>query len=432
LLTEERVTLPVELLHITLTYENAEFSINSAQIYQGYEPQQSEFAKDYFVVAKDKEGKELERKAFTVNVRVQSLPPLAGVNEDSESEKILDSVGVSIVLPWSDTYQTIEIQSKEEEVLASMDKEEFRQSHNAVSFFTRNRLQSRTSFNEIEPLIDPAEALDITFIGDKYTQSELTRFHQDVTSFSNLLLTFSPFTQYTSKINFHYVDNTLDLGCTYFGRTIVCNPLAVYGAVQLAGVPYDRVVVIVNSSEYGGAAVGELAAVYNGEFGALGFVHEFGHSFSNLADEYLANVGSESTETNCYNGVPPNPAWQGILNVTYHLECNFPNYYRSSPDSIMRTLTALYFNDVSQFYLKNSLDFYTGGLTQTPTPSITQTSSPKLGDANNDQKVDGVDFTIWLSHYNQNTTNGKADGDFNTSGKVDGVDFSIWLSNYNR
>ncbi len=55
-----------------------------------------------------------------------------------------------------------------------------------------------------------------------------------------------------------------------------------------------------------------------------------------------------------------------------------------------------------------------------------------VGDANCDGNVDGIDFTIWLSHYNQTTTQGVADGDFNSDGKVDGIDFTAWLFNYGK
>ena len=61
-----------------------------------------------------------------------------------------------------------------------------------------------------------------------------------------------------------------------------------------------------------------------------------------------------------------------------------------------------------------------------PTPSPT----PRPGDANGDGKVDGQDYVIWLSHYNQTTGNGPSDGDFNKDGKVDGLDYVIWLNNY--
>ncbi|MBI3980844.1 hypothetical protein HY345_02500 [Candidatus Microgenomates bacterium] len=75
--------------------------------------------------------------------------------------------------------------------------------------------------------------------------------------------------------------------------------------------------------------------------------------------------------------------------------------------------------------------------TSTPKPSVSLTSSitpsttntPKPGDANNDGKVDGVDYVIWLNHYHQNTSNGVRDGDFNKDGTVDGVDYVIWVNN---
>lgn len=62
--------------------------------------------------------------------------------------------------------------------------------------------------------------------------------------------------------------------------------------------------------------------------------------------------------------------------------------------------------------------------------SITPTQEAKKGDANNDGKVDGIDYITWLSHYNETTTSGPSYGDFNNDTKVDGVDYIIWLSNY--
>jgi len=54
----------------------------------------------------------------------------------------------------------------------------------------------------------------------------------------------------------------------------------------------------------------------------------------------------------------------------------------------------------------------------------------KIGDANNDGKVDGADYTPWVLHYGETTANRALDGDFNEDGRVDGVDYSIWLLNY--
>lgn len=69
-------------------------------------------------------------------------------------------------------------------------------------------------------------------------------------------------------------------------------------------------------------------------------------------------------------------------------------------------------------------------ITVRPTSTLTPTTRAKPGDANNDNKVDGIDYSIWVSRYNQSTSNGYRDGDFNGDGKVDGIDYLIWLSNY--
>jgi len=66
--------------------------------------------------------------------------------------------------------------------------------------------------------------------------------------------------------------------------------------------------------------------------------------------------------------------------------------------------------------------------TETDTPTITPTPVP--GDANGDGVVNGVDYVVWLNHYNTTTTLGPAVGDFNYSGKVNGVDYVVWLNNY--
>ncbi len=58
------------------------------------------------------------------------------------------------------------------------------------------------------------------------------------------------------------------------------------------------------------------------------------------------------------------------------------------------------------------------------------TPAPVAGDGNNDNKVDGLDYVIWLSHFNQTTSNASRDGDFNSDGKVDGLDYVTWLNHF--
>lgn len=79
---------------------------------------------------------------------------------------------------------------------------------------------------------------------------------------------------------------------------------------------------------------------------------------------------------------------------------------------------------------------YRSNPTSSPLPSTPPLSpSPSLliipGDANNDQRVDETDYTIWLSHYGLTTAAGASDGDFDGDSKVNGVDYAIWRLNSN-
>jgi len=57
-------------------------------------------------------------------------------------------------------------------------------------------------------------------------------------------------------------------------------------------------------------------------------------------------------------------------------------------------------------------------------------SNHKDGDSNEDGNVDGLDYVIWLNHYNIQVQDAYKSGDHNTDGVVDGLDYVIWLNNY--
>jgi hypothetical protein len=103
-------------------------------------------------------------------------------------------------------------------------------------------------------------------------------------------------------------------------------------------------------------------------------------------------------------------------------------------DGLNPVVATLFWDDAAVSTTKTS----TPSPTRTPTPSLTltpiPTATPKPGDANGDGKVDGVDYIIWLSHYNPTLiqSGGANIGDFNTDTKVDGPDYIVWLTNYGK
>jgi hypothetical protein len=55
-----------------------------------------------------------------------------------------------------------------------------------------------------------------------------------------------------------------------------------------------------------------------------------------------------------------------------------------------------------------------------------------LGDANLDGKVNGSDFNLMATNFNQAVTAGWDKGDFNYDGKVNGNDFVLLAANFNQ
>jgi hypothetical protein len=55
-----------------------------------------------------------------------------------------------------------------------------------------------------------------------------------------------------------------------------------------------------------------------------------------------------------------------------------------------------------------------------------------LGDANLDGKVNGTDFNLMATNFNQAVTDGWDKGDFNYDGKVNGNDFVLLAANFNQ
>jgi len=55
-----------------------------------------------------------------------------------------------------------------------------------------------------------------------------------------------------------------------------------------------------------------------------------------------------------------------------------------------------------------------------------------LGDANLDEKVNGIDFNLMATNFNQSVTAGWDKGDFNYDGKVNGNDFVLLADNFNQ
>ncbi len=176
----------------------------------------------------------------------------------------------------------------------------------------------------------PQQKVDIAIIGDGYTTSEMQKLRADAKHFNEAMFATEPFKSYKAAFNVWLVEAVSEeagidipdrnvwkrniLGCRYntFGlpRYVLTTENKTLRDVA-AAVPYDFVCILVNDSRYGGGGIYNLYATTYTNEKVKGqewqmeyvYVHEFGHSFGGLGDEYY---GSTVAYTDFYApGVEP-------------------------------------------------------------------------------------------------------------------------------
>ncbi|MFL6194791.1 MAG: M64 family metallopeptidase [Thermoanaerobaculia bacterium] len=156
----------------------------------------------------------------------------------------------------------------------------------------------------------PAVKVDLLLLGDGYSASESEKFHADVKRLTEALFAAEPFKSHRGDFNVRAVDlpapasgvtdprtgawRKTPLGLTYNAfdserYVLTFEDQAVREAAAQA--PYDTLILLANGRKYGGGGIYNLwntAAVDSAESAYL-VVHEFGHSFAGLGDEYYTS-----------------------------------------------------------------------------------------------------------------------------------------------
>ncbi len=175
----------------------------------------------------------------------------------------------------------------------------------------------------------PADKVDLVIMGDGYTAAEMDKWHADARRMADLLFATSPFKERKGDFNVWAVDTpSRESGVArpsdgVFRRSALRVVYDAFGSERYvlafdnrrlreaaAAAPYDAMVLVVNGRKYGGGGIFNLYATVASDnaFTPYVMVHEFGHSFAGLADEYYtSDVAYEST------GARPEP-WE--LNAT--------------------------------------------------------------------------------------------------------------------
>ena len=161
------------------------------------------------------------------------------------------------------------------------------------------------------------KAVDIVILPDGYTEDEMDKFIQDCQFFATSLFSFAPYNRYQDSFNIRAVkvpsqdsDITMPgngiyrntaLSCSFwiFNSERYCMTYDNETMKTLAGqVPYDQIYILANTKKYGGGGIynSYCVSTTGNSYSAKVIIHEFGHGFAGLADEY-AYDGTENYST---------------------------------------------------------------------------------------------------------------------------------------
>lgn len=160
------------------------------------------------------------------------------------------------------------------------------------------------------------DKLDIVFVPCDYGASEGDKFRTDAIAHMNMLLGFSPFNEYNNRTNVFIVNRPGALSCYYSGRCVLAPSSQVYSlAGECKG--YDKIIVLAKSTAWAGCAYLGGISHASSSYPWIS-VHEFGHGYGMLLDEYSYGSSGGTSGPNCdyagcarWNGLPGTGCFPG-------------------------------------------------------------------------------------------------------------------------
>jgi hypothetical protein len=163
---------------------------------------------------------------------------------------------------------------------------------------------------------EPRDKVDVLLLGDGYTAAEMDKWHNDAKRLAELLFAVSPFKERRRDFNVWALDSPADESGVsrpsdgVYRRSPLRTTYDAFGTERYvltfdnkrvreiaAAAPYEFIEIVTNDRKYGGGGIHNLYATVAADnaWTPYIFVHEFGHHFAGLADEYYtSDVAYES------------------------------------------------------------------------------------------------------------------------------------------
>ena len=239
----------------------------------------------------------------------------------------------------------------------------------------------------------PADCIDIVMIPEGYTADELGAFLDDCTAAWESFMNHEPFSSMRDRFNViaalvpseqsgvsvprqnNWKSTALESHFDTFYSDRYLTTLQLSRLHNLiAGLPYEHIIILANSTTYGGGGIYnsyELTAAHHSAYAPV-VVHEFGHSFAGLADEY--HYDDQFTEYYYSDSEP----WEQNITTLFDFDSKWADMmeqegvglfegggyqskgvWRSSLDCRMNTNAYPEFCPVCRRAIERMIDFYT-------------------------------------------------------------------------
>ncbi len=211
------------------------------------------------------------------------------------------------------------------------------------NYFILNETPENFKYSLVHGDKEAENKIDIAFLAEGYHKKEMGKFKKDVKRIWEYFVSIPPFNQYADRFNIYaieslsqetgtdipgagiYKNTALDFSFYTFNidRYLTSSNIkALHDAAEL--VPYDHIFVLINSAKYGGGGFYNYysATTTDNQLSLKVAIHEFGHGFAGLADEYynsnvaydgFYNLNVEPWEPNITTMVNFDKKWASML-----------------------------------------------------------------------------------------------------------------------
>jgi len=215
---------------------------------------------------------------------------------------------------------------------------------NPDNYFIINENSPEITIEKIYYSGEPSHKIDIAILAEGYTIGEMDKFVKDAKRLTDSLFVVAPFSEMKEYFNIYALKTpSFESGTDIPEEHIYCNTL--YNSTfytfdisrylttsdmkticnMAAAIPYDQIYILVNSSRYGGGGFYNFVNICTADhkLSPKVFVHEFGHGFGGLGDEYYTsevayddyyNLKVEPWEPNLTTLVDFSSKWKAKIN----------------------------------------------------------------------------------------------------------------------